>query len=174
MANSLFISYLGAVVAGTIAAGYPAVAAASELSVDADTPEVTISTGPGRRNFMELPALQYRFRIEAACDAGTLADSLSLSIADTRVALPKDRLAERSNELTVTIPAGQIPPVRIEGFCTANADEALDEDSTRVQSVLSAQSSLLCVGDAGGNMTYASTPLDVVVHCKASVDEAPE
>ena len=172
MPNSLVFSYLSAVAAGAIAAGAALPVAASDLTVAADTPAVTVSTRPARRNFMQLPALQFRFRIQAVCDAGQSADTVSLSIADTRVSLPGERLVEQSNEVTVTIPAGQIPPVRIEGFCAADPGETPDDDSVRIPSVLSAQSSLLCVGDAGGNMTYASTPLDVLVVCQAS--EEPE
>ena len=171
MSKSLLISYLAAVVT----VGLSAPGEANDLSVAADTPTVTVSTRPARRNFMELPALQYHFRIEAACSAGQSADTFSLSIADTRVSLPKDRLAERSNEITVTIPAGQIPPVRIEGFCIAESDELPEEESVRISSVLSAQSSLICVGDAGDDITYTSTPLDVLVNCLPAEDlEAEE
>jgi hypothetical protein len=173
MPNSLHFSYLSAMLAAT-AAGCPATVAAGELSVHADTPAVTVSTRPARRNFMQLPALEFRFRIEAACDAGESADRFSLSIADTRISLPKERLRERWNEVTVTIPAGQIPPVRIEGFCIAEAGGTPGDEPVRIPSVLSAQSSLLCVSDTGSDMTYASTSLDVLVHCQSpEVQESP-
>lgn len=167
MPNSLQFSYLSAAIVIIAAAGFPATATASDLTVDADTPAVTVSTRPGRRNFMQLPALQFRFRVDAQCDAGASADRFSLSIADTRISLPRERLVERWNEVTVTIPADQIPPVRIEGFCTVEPGEAPGDQPIRIPSVLSAQSSLLCVSDTGGDMIYTSTSLDVLVHCQA-------
>ena len=171
MPISLQFRYLAALTSIAIATG---AAGAGELSVGADTPTVIVSTRPASENFITLPALQYQFRVVATCDGGSSADAFSLSIADTRISIAREHLSERSNALLVTIPADQIPPVRVEGFCKTGTDEAGKTETIQIPSVLSAQSSLLCVSDTGSDMTYASTSLDILVNCQPPDDPAPE
>lgn len=142
---------------------------AGELSLSASTPEVSLSTRPTGRNFMRLPSLRYEFVVESQCPEGLSPEALSLSIADTRVTKNQEDIASAATSLSVDVPASQIGPVAVEKFCTAESIEQEVSQSLRLSSVLSAQSSLLCVGDAGDDMTYTSASLDVVLQCE---DEA--
>jgi len=141
-------------------------ASAGELRLSASTPEVNVSTRPAGRNFMRLPSLRYEFVVESRCPEGLSPETLSLSIADTRVTKNQEDIASTATSLSVNVPASQIGPVAVEQFCTAESIEQEGRLSLRLSSVLSAQSSLLCVGDKGNDMTYASASLDIVLQCE--------
>lgn len=154
-------------------------APAGELSLSADTPDVTISTRPVGRNFMRLPELEYKFVIEPDCDENLSAESVSLSIADTRVLQPvKDLAPGNPLQVSVAVPASQIGPVAVDSFCVAREDnvDAEPANSMRIPSVLSVQAALLCVSETSSEITYTSESLDVVLHCEHSVsgESAPE
>jgi len=141
-------------------------ASAGELRLSASTPEVNVSTRPAGRNFMRLPSLRYEFVVESRCPEGLSPETLSLSIADTRVTKNQEDIQSTATSLSVNVPASQIGPVAVEQFCTAESIEQEGRLSLRLPSVLSAQSSLLCVGDKGNDMTYASASLDIVLQCE--------
>ena len=141
-------------------------ASAGELRLSASTPEVNVSTRPAGRNFMRLPSLRYEFVVESRCPEGLSPETLSLSIADTRVTKNQEDIQSTATSLSVNVPASQIGPVAVEQFCTAESIEQEGRLSLRLSSVLSAQSSLLCVGDKGNDMTYASASLDIVLQCE--------
>ena len=135
------------------------------LVVNADTPIVEIGARPPGRNFMRLPSLSYKFELMSNCAAGLTPQAISLSIADTRKSLAPDSITHDSSTLiSLRIPASQIGPIAVEGFCvTANEQESL-----RIQAVLSVQAALLCGNDADSRMVYASKSLDVTLSCKDS------
>ena len=72
--------------------GWPTLAAAGDLEVTASTPDVEVSTRPAGRNFMQLPTLRFDMVLNASCPDPLTAQAVSLSIADTRVALGAERL----------------------------------------------------------------------------------
>ena len=146
-------------------------ASAGELSLSASTPNVSVSILPTGRNFMRLPTLRYEFAVESLCPKGLSPETLSLSIADTRVTKVQEDLASAATSLSVDVPASQIGPVAVEQFCTVESIEQEDGQSLRLSSVLSAQSSLLCVGDASNDMTYTSVSLDVLLQCEDDEEE---
>lgn len=144
-------------------------AIADDLDVSASTPDVTIRTRPPGRNFIRLPALEFRFAILARCQAARRPTAISLSIADTHVsALAGAPDSGAAIELTVSIPAEQIGPVAVATFCENDgADQATDVPlSVRIPSVLSAQAAMLCADDTSSQMTYTSKPLDVMIYCE--------
>ena len=150
------------------AGGSDGVASADRLDVSAGTPEVTISTRTAGRNFLQLPVLRYEFVVNLACSEAGRATSLSLSIADTRVTLGPDRLAGESPvTVEMSVPADQIAPVAVAGFCVDDGANPAAARSLTVHAVLSAQASLLCASEDASRMTYASRALDVVIHCAA-------
>ena len=142
--------------------------AADELELNASTPEVTISTRPAGRNFVSLPSLGYRFSVEARCTAGRKAQAISLSVADTRVSVPTDNLpADGPIDVEMTVPADQIGPIPLNEFCISNdSDKSREQMLLTIPSVLSAQASLLCADESGGQMSYASASLDVTLSCE--------
>ena len=140
------------------------------LSVDADTPVVEIGLRSIGRNFMRLPSLGYKFEMEARCAAGLAPKAMSLSIADTRKSVTaEDISAESITSITLRIPAPQIGPVAVSGFCI-DAEESNEKESLTLSSVLSLQASLLCASDADSRMIYASKSLDVTLLCTISQD----
>lgn len=144
----------------------------NRLTMDADTPEVNIKSRGINRNFLRLPKLQYEFHFDAACVANLAPVSLQLSVADTRKTLDESEIAtDKTTEISLSIPANQIAPVAIEGFC--ERDEAEDEiDGARskqqitIPAALSAQASLRCASDLDEQMIYVSRPLDVTLICE--------
>jgi len=147
---------------------------AGELDVSASTPGVEISTRPDGRNFMRLPTLQYEFVLTASCPVNLAVRSVSLSIADTRVALAENEVAMDGRlELSVSVPATQIAPIAINNFCTRNTESPppIRPDTLRIPSILSVQAALTCGSDESSEVTYASKSLDVVLRCDNSDNE---
>ena len=141
-------------------------AVADELRIGANTPSVEVSTRPASRNFMPLPSLDYAFDVDLQCTAPFEARGVSLSIADTRISLDEDQLENPSaRRVSLSIPAGQIPPVRIERFCLTDRAESDTEERVEIPAVLSVQGSLVCANEEESRITYTSTPLDVIVNC---------
>ena len=142
-------------------------ASAGDLDLAADRPTVPVETRADGRNFIRLPALQYTVRVGVACAEGSKPKRLSLNVADTRVLLDEDEVAaDTTFDVPLLIPASQIGPIAVEGFCVAESTGLGDTIETMtVPSVLSIQASLLCTGDSGDEMDYASTALDVTLEC---------
>lgn len=143
---------------------------AGELGLSANTPEVRVSTRPEGRNFINLPLLRYDFILTPSCPARSAIESVSLSIADTRVSLDRKELTPGPRlELSIDVPAAQIAPVAVENFCTAHSDGQSRElrESLTIPALLSAQAALLCMTEDGGEMSYASKSLDVLLRCEA-------
>ncbi len=144
-----------------------------DLVVSASTPAVEVSTRPAGRNFMRLPTLRYEFVLTANCPGTLSAQSLSLSIADTRVAVGRDEIGAGSRlEMSVAVPAAQIAPVAVENFCTPDDPEAAQNEpgTLRIPSILSAQAALTCGDEESSEITYASESLDVLLRCE--IDES--
>lgn len=148
------------------------------LSVMADAPVVPLSLrGPGR-NFVRLPTLEYTFEIQTQCTESRSPGSLSLNVADTRKWLAASEIViDGTTEIRLRIPASQIAPLVIEGFCVVPGEEDDERNSDpttqiTISAALSAQASLLCEGDEDKIMTYVSRPLDVSLVCeRAPSDE---
>ena len=135
------------------------------LIVDADTPVVEIDVRPAGRNFMRLPSLSYTFELVVDCAADLTPKAISLSIADTRKSLaPSDIAVDEMTSISLTVPAAQIGPIAMEGFCVTSSEQ----ESLRIPAVLSVQAALLCANDTDSHMVYASKPLDVTLSCKES------
>ena len=152
-------------------------AAANDLVVSADTPEVTVSTRPVGQRFIKLPTLKYEFTVSARCDADLSPAALSLSIADTRVTLSAEELASGPPvTLFISIPESQIAPVTVESFCVDDADDDATDNvkKVRISALLSAQVSLLCGNEITKEMTYVAEPLDVTVACELPAEQESE
>jgi len=129
------------------------------LKFSADTPTANVMPRSRERAPLQLPDLEYQFRIDAVCRDDLSPASLSLSVADTRR----------------TFNAAQIAPVVIANFCVSEGDAnqaSTSNSSLTVHSALSAQASLLCIGDTDRSMKYASANLDVILVCENPNDES--
>ena len=143
----------------------PVICTADEtaLVVSSSTPDVNIKIRPSDRYSIRLPGLQYEFQLELGCEAGYEPDSVLLSIADTRKRFAVSEMQEESgDQYSIKIPASQIAPLSVEGFCLTSEDEGR---KITVRGILSAQASLLCSGVEDQQLIYASRSLDVTLSC---------
>ena len=150
-----------------------------------DTPQLTIGVEPavaaispladGRR-VVQLPTLEYEFAVNAGCGPDDTPSSVSLSIADTRRTLAGNEIPDGAPiNAAITLPAQQIAPVVVDGFCSAAAGTESDAERL-IRGVVTAHFSLRCTGAAGESITYASRSLDVLLVCKREPEaqSAPE
>ena len=152
------------------------VRADSTLALAADTPSVSVGERSSGRNFLELPEVEFSFRIDAQCAADLQPFSLLVSVADTRKTFDANAIvAGDANEFSLLIPASQIAPVTINDFCAAEAAaERRDDARVNIPAALSAQASLRCSSESGEQTVYASTPLDVELVCEIEDQEEPD
>jgi hypothetical protein len=149
----------------------PALAETS-LTMQADTPEVSIESRSSGRNALHLPALQYAFTFEASCGDDLQPVSLQLSVADTRKTLRTEQIVADSLTMTsLSIPANQIAPVVINNFCqrvdAQVSDVQTQSEPSRISipAALSAQASLRCASETDEHTVYVSSPLNVMLAC---------
>lgn len=167
-------------------------AAARRLQLSAEPPVVDVSGIPPGRQFVELPSLEYRFEVQTACGGNRTPRSLSINVADSRVALSGAALEGEPEELVLTIPARQLAPIAVNDFCVveenrvhggatenalANIPSVAGAESRRLltlPAVVSAQASLVCAGEDGHDISYVTEPLDVTLSCTVgSAGEPP-
>lgn len=142
---------------------------ASELAVSAEMPEITIQPQSEGSRFLQLPALEYRFFLEAKCTTGFAPESLSVGIADSRKSLGSSEIPEQEPfEVTLPVPADQVGPVALHSFCrnTDPRDSGTETLSLLIPAVVSAQLSLTCMNDSSREISYASAPVDVLLNCE--------
>lgn len=148
------------------------------LQVSTTAATVAIAPRKNRRNTLRLPAIDYVFQLSTHCAEPFSAGSVSLTIADSRQSLNAKQLQDEnmSSELRVTVPANQIAPVSVAGFCVdqslwdedATAAEGRDAHSLTLPAALSVNASLLCIRENGSDqeIVYTSAPLDVTLICE--------
>lgn len=149
------------------------------FSLTAEAAVLYITPREAGRNFLTLPALEFRFRLLPRCADGGQAMSFSLNVADSRISLQAAQLAggdaDPARDLLLTVPPEQLAPVALREFCIAappqntGAEEAPlappAAEEVLIPSVLAAQASLLCRSDDTQSMTYVSKPLDLRLVC---------
>ena len=160
-----------------LSAGNPrAEDADSHLLFDFDAALVEITPRPPGRTLIRLPSITFTLRVEPRCAAGLDAESVSISVADTRLNLGREALLNPApGEAAVVarkmrIPRSQIGPVAIEDFCIAgeapNATAPL-----RVHDALSAQLSLRCGDESRQSIVYQTVALEVTLSCKMAASD---
>jgi hypothetical protein len=151
---------------------------AQDVAVRPQTPVVDVAPRRPGRQFLDLPALEYTFEVEARCDDEWTPESLSLNVADSRIAFRAAQLSDNAPQtIILQVPAKQLAPVAVHDFCLLPDDATLEETGgprqahTRplltIRAVLTAQASLLCASEQERRITYVSQPLDVTLTCKA-------
>jgi hypothetical protein len=152
------------------------VPAETVLKFSADTPTANVTPRSRERAPLELPDLEYQFSIDAVCSDDLSPAFLSLAVADTRRTFNAEQIvAGALDDVRLLVPARQIAPVVIANFCVAEGDAdqgTTSASSLTVHAALSAQASLLCIGDTDRSMKYASTSLDVMLVCESRNDES--
>lgn len=154
---------------------------AQDVALRAETPVVAVPPRRSGRQFLDLPALEYTFEVETRCDDDWVPESLSLNVADSRIAFGAGQLSHSTpHEIVLNVPAQQLAPVAVHDFCllpedttgqAAGAPGPVSPASTplTIRAVLSAQASFLCVSEQERRITYVSQPLDVTLTCDAPV-----
>lgn len=154
------------------------VSAETVLKFSAGTPTANVMPRGRERAPLHLPDLEYQFSIDAVCRDDLSPASLSLAVADSRRTFNAEQIvAGALDDIRLLVPAEQIAPVMIADFCVVegDADQAITSASSltlTVHAALSAQASLLCIGDTGRSMKYASANLDVILICESPGNES--
>ncbi|MEQ8208175.1 MAG: hypothetical protein RIA65_18520, partial [Woeseia sp.] len=132
------------------------------LTISADTPVVKVAAREPGRGFLALPKLDYSFSLQPACADNWVAGGLSLSIADSRLNIDPASLGQSLSSLDaqLSVPANQLAPLPLSGFCEATAlpeESEVGSETGRsitaadqrltVTGALSAHAALLCVSE---------------------------
>jgi hypothetical protein len=166
------------------------------LAIVPEIPVVNVAPQPPGRHLFQLPALDYVFRVQARCHDEWKPESLSLTVADSRVFRTAAELVESSNhQLEMQIPANQLAPLAMRNFCmieeaqegsdAAGSSDGMDDETagnlpeapevtireltTRqltIDAALSAHASLRCSNGEEQKTVYVSQPLDVTLVCE--------
>lgn len=135
----------------------------ARLVAEANQADALVRPVQTGEKLLRLPGLTYRIGIEARCANDDRAESLSVSVADTRTTLLRDELADTTNiTVDITIPASQVAPLAADNFCS---QEDSDDHKRLVEDVFTASLSLRCSGGGGESIIYASRPLAVALTC---------
>ncbi len=137
------------------------------MLVEAKPAMVAIAPLPDDLRLISLPALQYVLRIEPRCAAETQAESIFVSIADTRKRLDAGDIdGQRRIEMELVLPRRQIAPIAIQDFCRASSAGNSANRVLRLKDVVTAHLSLRCSGQEHNSIVYATQALDVDLRCE--------
>lgn len=147
----------------------------TQLRIHVDTPRVSIVPRTPGRSLVALPDLEYRFVLQPSCRAGSRPAVMSLSAADSRLRLPVavDAGDPAVVETVLRIPAAQLAPVPVSGFCELPDDDAVTPgpgagypaDTLTIDAALSLQASLLCTGPDNEHRVWVGQALAVTLQC---------
>ncbi|MGB5246892.1 MAG: hypothetical protein WBM54_05825 [Woeseia sp.] len=147
---------------------------AQQLTITVATPKVAIAPQNPGRQFLPLPALEFQFLLEPRCEAGWAPLSMTLSIADSRIVLNAESLDEHGFlAASLAVPAAQLAPVPVSGFCEQSAAEdnveqpAAVNEELRFPAALSAHGALICSNAGTEQISYTSRPLPLTFYCTA-------
>ena len=149
-----------------ITAALPAVAeTGARLGIEAQPAVAKIRPLAQGRSLVQLPALEYQLTIDTHCGESAVAQSVSISVNDTHLTLDGDHAASSAGQpVGFTIPAIQVAPVAIDGFCVAE-DPGSQQQSLLIRDTVTVHLSLRCKSDSQEWITYASRGLDVALLC---------
>lgn len=143
---------------------------AGQLSVRAEVATIKIAPQQSGSPLLELPAIDLTVFVSARCQDALRPESVSISVADTRLTLAGDELTSGEVlERTIRIPANQLAPVATGDFCIAG-NSASEATLLHVPEALSAQLSLKCAGDAAPTMLYLTRTLGIALSCMPPVE----
>ena len=142
---------------------YLVVADVDRLIVETSPAIVSVVPLDENRKLLRLPDLDFPMRVVARCSSGGTPESISISIADTRVSFSREALSEDNVlETSIRVASRQTAPVAVEGFCSS---VAAPSEPLLLNTALTAQVSLRCVRDNGQSIAFRARALDVFVNC---------
>ena len=136
---------------------------AARLMVDVPPAVASIQPLAEGHRLVRLPTLEFGFGIQASCGPDQTVKSVSISVADTRKTLSSADLPEGATiNTSVTLPARQLSPIAVDGFCP---ETAVAGSTLLLQDAVTAHLSLRCASDNGDSIMYSSQSLDVTLVC---------
>jgi hypothetical protein len=142
------------------------------LRVHAEPAVAVLAVQQAGRNLVRLPDIGVRIGITPHCANNGQPESLSITIADTQRTLGAAELqATETVDVDMLVPASQIAPLALQGFCI---DTAAEGESVLIASALAVQASLRCSRGDVQSMVFAAEPLDIRVDCVRSAAEPAE
>lgn len=145
----------------------------SQLAVRTTTATAIINEVAAGRRLIALPELSYEFAIDLQCAGETQAESISISVADTRHTLGAAEIAGQSTvEAGITIPRQQVAPIAIDNFCQLQEYEETAFAELMVDAAFTAHISLLCKGEEQLSIVYTTAGLALKLQCGQADDAA--
>jgi hypothetical protein len=144
----------------------------SRIKVTSEPAAVEISPQAAGRRLIRLPALEFSLTIEPQCESNMQAESISISVADTRATVTVAEPDEAVLTTTLTLPRHQAAPLAVVNFCQTAADQSQSSQELLVRDAFTAHLSLRCSNDERQSIVYASQALDLALRCK-SADQGP-
>ncbi|MGI9232010.1 MAG: hypothetical protein ACR2RD_00130 [Woeseiaceae bacterium] len=123
-----------------------------------------------------LPKLEVGLSATAECPIGTEAESLTIGVSDTHQHYRAEQLDDAGTlDTKVSVPASQLAPVSIPGFCVrGEAIEEKADQGLKLPGVATAQVSLQCRSNTNSTSVYfTSIPIPVRLYCRADDEPAP-
>ncbi len=140
----------------------PTARAGESVMVAAQETEASVAPRAAHLRLISLPELEFGLRATIKC--ADIAESLTLSIADTFVTLDEQAIDDqRSAEATLTVPASQIALAANSRFCLK--DNVASEGELLVPGLATVHASLRCRNEEGVTVLFASAPLQVRLLC---------
>ena len=153
---------------GLVAIGFLVASTARFASAD-DRLEVEFDTAVAKiaprssATPIRLPNLTFTLTARSFCPEPQAAESISVSIADTRITItPTD---EDIIEESIQVSRKQLGPVAVEDFCLGE-DTTDAQKSLHINDALTAQLSLRCAGENSESISYKSAVLSVALLCE--------
>jgi len=145
----------------------------AHLAVSAEPAVVPVKPLAEGRKLIRLPTLEFHLHLEADCAEDYEIRSVSISVADSRTTFSGEDVAGFSaTPISFSVPARQLSPVAIDGFCSlaVGADDRETREDHVIPDAVTAHLSLRCAGEDAEAITYISHALDVVLQCAARAD----
>ena len=137
------------------------------LNVEFDVPIAKITPRPSAKP-IQLPNLTFTVQARGQCPDTQSAETISISIADTRITMvPTD---QEIIEKSIRVSAKQLAPVAVENFCLADTATTA-ADSLQIDDALTAHLSLRCSIDSNESISYESVALSVTLLCEEPESE---
>ena len=156
-----------ALAVAALLAGNPAAAdPAGRLSVNTGVTSVAIPRGTQNRRPLRLHTLEIPVQIEAECEPGAMAESVSISIADSR---ETHRVSQSPEpviiDTTILLPDRQIAPIVVEEFCMPD-DGPGAAPQQLIPDAFTVHVSLHCASQNGRSIHYVAVPIEIRLVCE--------
>ncbi len=143
--------------------------AIGRLIVRAQPAIVEIDPLPAGRRLVSLPNIEFVLMVEPQCAAPASAESISISVADTRKTEQVSNFADDASiEMILKIPSRQSGRLAVDTFCQHGEYPLSGPQELLVRDAFTAQLALRCTSDGMQAIVYAVQRLDVSLRCRVT------